>query len=100
LVATSRRNADPDGGKPDGTSRRVRKTDASPTTRDVAQESAAIYPDTFETPPSADEIAAEAYRIYCERDREDGRDVEHWLEAERRLSARRMSQGNEPESDR
>jgi hypothetical protein len=67
--------------------------------RDVAQESAAIYPDTFDTPPSADEIAAEAYRIYCERGHEDGRDMEHWLEAERRLSGRQMSRRSQAENN-
>jgi Protein of unknown function (DUF2934) len=85
--------------KPRTTSRRVKKADAAAftpdiaaesATRDVAEESAAIYPDTFNTPPTPEEIAAEAYRIYCERGQEQGRDIEHWFEAERRLSERRM----------
>ena len=69
--------------------RRVKKTDAAPTTREVAAESAQIFPDTFDTPPSPDEIAAEAYCIYCERGCADGRDMDDWLEAERRISERR-----------
>jgi hypothetical protein len=99
VVTMSRRNTDPTARKPDDTPRRVKKTDAGSTMRDVAQESAAIYPDTFDTPPSPDEIAAEAYCIYCERGHEDGRDMDHWLEAERRLSVRRMSQAGETERD-
>jgi hypothetical protein len=99
VATTSRRNVDSRTPKPEGAPRRVRKTDA-PSTRDVAQEAAAIYPDTFDTPPTPDEIAAEAYNIYCERGREDGCDMEHWLEAERRLSARRMSQRGGEESER
>jgi hypothetical protein len=75
-------------------SRRVKKTDAAPTSREIADESAQIYPDTSDAPPSPDEIAAEAYYIYCERGCYDGRDMEDWLEAERRLSARRTSRGD------
>ena len=64
--------------------------------RDIAAESAQIYPDTFDAPPSPEEIAAEAYLIYCERGCYDGRAMDDWLEAERRLGARRTSQrGNE-----
>jgi hypothetical protein len=74
----------------------VKKTDAVPSSRDIAAESAQIYPDTFPTPPSADEIAREAYSIYCERGCADGGDVSDWLEAERRLSARRTTSPNEP----
>lgn len=74
--------------------------DANETTRDVAEESAAIFPDTFDTPPSPEDIAAEAYYIYCERGQEHGRDIEHWLEAERRLSERRPSGRQEGDSDR
>ena len=73
--------------------RRVRKTDAAPTSRDIAAESAQIYPDTFDTPPTPEEIAAEAYCIYCERGRSDGRDMDDWLEAERRISERRKTHG-------
>lgn len=100
MATASRRNTNSRSRKPEGTSRRVKKTDRPPTNREIAQESAAIYPDTFDTPPSPDEIAAEAYCIYCERGHENGREMEHWLEAERRLSARRTSQRQEAERDR
>jgi hypothetical protein len=82
----------------EGTSTRVKNSDAAHTVRDIAQESASIYPDTFGTPPTPDEIAAEAYRIYCERGCEDGRDMDHWLEAERRLSSRLTSQRQSEEN--
>jgi hypothetical protein len=55
----------------------------------VAEESAAIYPDTFATPPTPEQIAAEAYNIYCARGCGDGAAIDDWLEAERRLSVRR-----------
>jgi hypothetical protein len=55
----------------------------------IAEESAAIYPDTNEGRPTPDEIAAEAYRIYMGRGATNGQDLEDWLEAERRLSAGR-----------
>jgi Protein of unknown function (DUF2934) len=74
--------------------------DAAPTNREIAQEAAAIYPDTFDTPPSPDEIAAEAYFIYCERGCTHGRDIDDWLEAERRLSDRRKSQISDIREDR
>ena len=52
--------------------------------------------ETAAAPLSADslthdgeDIAAEAYRIYCERGFEDGHDLEHWLEAERRVRGHR-----------
>jgi hypothetical protein len=48
-----------------------------------------MYPDTFVTPPSADEMAAEAYAIYIARGGDHGRDQDDWLEAERRLKGRR-----------
>lgn len=43
--------------------------------------------------PTPEEIAAEAYAIYIAQGREDGRDIDHWLEAERalRTSERRES---------
>ncbi len=88
MASTSQRKADPASGTTEGASRRVKKTDAAPSSREIAQESAAIYPDTFATPPTPEEIAVEAYRIYCERGCIGGRELEDWLEAERRLSAR------------
>ena len=98
MATISRRNADsvtPGEAKP----RRVKKTDAAPTSRDIAEESAAIYPDTFATPPTPEQIAAEAYLIYCERGCSDGSDIDDWLEAERRLSARRAGR-NDSGTDR
>ena len=71
------------------TTRRAKTSDNAPSSREIAQESAAIYPDTFGTPPSPEEIAAEAYFIYCERGCTHGRDMDDWLEAERRISERR-----------
>jgi hypothetical protein len=62
-----------------------------PAPAEVAAEAAAIYPDTFDTPPTANEIAAEAYKIYLARGGTHGQDQDDWLEAERRLSARRHS---------
>lgn len=54
----------------------------------IAQESAAIYPDTNPGKPTPDEIAVEAYHIYMGRGGSDGQDMDDWLEAERRLSAK------------
>jgi hypothetical protein len=58
----------------------------------VAAEAVSIYPDTFETPPSAEEIAAEAYAIYLSRGGEHGRHEDDWFEAQRRLSEKRRTQ--------
>jgi hypothetical protein len=55
----------------------------------IAEESAAIYPDTNEGRPTPEEIAAEAYHIYMGRGASDGQDMDDWLEAERRLSEER-----------
>jgi DUF2934 family protein len=55
----------------------------------IAEESAAIYPDTNPGRPTPEEIAVEAYHIYRERGASDGQDMDDWLEAERRLSALR-----------
>jgi hypothetical protein len=90
-VAPTKRNADSVPRPGQRASRRVKKTDAAPTARSVAEEAAQIYPDTFETAPTPDEIAAEAYAIYCARGCAEGSDLDDWFEAERRLSARRMS---------
>ena len=62
-----------------------------PSAARVMDEATAIYPDTFDTSPTPDEIAAEAYSIYLARGAEDGRDQDDWLEAERRLKDRRSS---------
>ena len=69
--------------------RERRVSQSGPTPAEVAAESAAIYPDTFDTSPSPDEIAAEAYAIYQARGGEPGRAEEDWYEAERRVSDRR-----------
>jgi hypothetical protein len=65
-------------------------TEHVPDNAAIAQESAAIYPDTNEGAPTPDEIAVEAYRIYMARGSADGQDLEDWLEAERRLSQHRQ----------
>ena len=91
MATITQRNED-STAQSDESSRSVKQTSAAPTSRDVAEESAAIYPDTFATSPSPEQIAAEAYRIYCERGGGDGQDMDDWLEAERRLSARYMRQ--------
>jgi hypothetical protein len=66
-----------------------RPAENEPSEAAVVAEAAAIYPDTFDTAPSADEIAAEAYAIYLSRGGEDGRDQDDWYEAVRRLQDRR-----------
>jgi hypothetical protein len=54
----------------------------------------------FAGPSSGDdEIAREAYGLYCERGHVDGYDVEDWYEAERRVRARRdATRANGPAS--
>lgn len=84
-MATTRRSSN-------SASRGVKKTDAAPSTQDIAAEAAAIYPDTFDSPPTPDEIAAEAYAIYVARGGDHGRDADDWYEAERRLNDRRRSE--------
>ena len=66
-------------------------THKEPTNAEIAAEAAAIYPDTNAGPPTPDEIAREAHAIYVERGRAHGRDVDDWLEAERRLTERRAA---------
>ena len=43
---------------------------------------------TSTAPPTHEEIAVEAYCLYEQSGAEDGHDLDHWLEAERRLRAR------------
>lgn len=74
------------------TRRERRSSTSAPQPAEVAAEAARIYPDTFDTPPSADEIAAEAYAIYLSRGEEHGRHQEDWFEAERRVADRRRQQ--------
>lgn len=75
--------------------REKRPKTEKPSEAEVAAESASIYPDTFDTPPSPDEIAAEAYAIYQSRGGDHGRHQDDWYEAEQRVKARRQSQ-NKP----
>ncbi len=78
---------------PTGAPRRTRRApNPKPTSAEIAAEAASIYPDTFETPPAPDEIAAEAYAIYQSRGGNHGRHEDDWHEAERRLNDRRKSQ--------
>ena len=37
------------------------------------------------THPTETDIAKRAFELYCERGRQDGHAVEHWLQAEREL---------------
>ena len=52
-------------------------------------EPTSISPVSFDHPPTHDEIAAEAYAIFEARGGSDGSHESDWLEAERRLKARR-----------
>ena len=52
-------------------------------------EPTAITPVTFELPPPHQEIEAEAYAIYEARGGTHGQHEDDWLEAERRVRARR-----------
>jgi hypothetical protein len=65
------------------------KSHPHPDNAAIAEESAAIYPDTNAGRPTPEEIAAEAYHIYMGRGATDGQDMDDWLEAERRLSEER-----------
>ena len=62
------------------------KPHQEPTEAEVVDEASAIYPATEAGGPSPEEIAEEAYKIYLGRGADHGRDLEDWLEAERRLS--------------
>ena len=88
-------NTNPHAAQPEASSsgrRERRSLKGSPSPAEVAAEAASIYPDTFETPPTAEEISAEAYAIYLSRGGEHGRHDEDWFEAERRLSDPRRQQ--------
>jgi hypothetical protein len=41
--------------------------------------------------PTQDQIARRAYEIFIERGQPEGRDLEHWLEAEKQLRATSQS---------
>jgi len=74
--------------------------DILPTNAEIAAEAAAIYPDTNAGAPTPDQIAEEAYAIYQSRGGHDGRDVDDWIEAERRLSEKQERRGGEQLSAR
>lgn len=65
------------------------KPHLEPTEAEIVEEASAIYPATEPGGPTPDEIAEEAYKIYLGRGGEHGRDLEDWLEAERRLTSPR-----------
>jgi hypothetical protein len=73
------------------TDRDRRPAHDEPSPARVMDEAAAMYPDTFDTPPTPEEIEVEAYNIYLARGADHGLDQDDWLEAERRLKARRTS---------
>lgn len=79
----------PDRDQPKRPTRRDRRpAHREPRASEVMAEAQAIYPDTFETKPDPNEIAAEAYAIYLSRGGDHGRDQDDWLEAERRIKTR------------
>ena len=47
---------------------------------------------------NSDEIAQRAYQIFEREGRMDGRDMEHWLQAERELRSERERSGANPEN--
>ena len=71
-----------------------RPAHTEPLEAEVVAEAAAIYPDTFATPPSEEEIAREAYLIYLARGSQHGHDRDDWFEAERRVHERRARPGD------
>jgi hypothetical protein len=48
--------------------------------------------------PTHDEISARAYQIFVERGCPEGRDLEHWLEAEKQLSAASQPSTPQPQA--
>jgi hypothetical protein len=49
-------------------------------------------------PPSHDEIVARAHRLWLEAGRPEGRDREHWAEAERQLRGHKATTVPPPEA--
>ncbi len=49
--------------------------------------------------PSQEEISARAYQIFVERGCPEGRDLEHWLEAEAQLSGESRSSVSAPQPE-
>ena len=92
MAIVSKNNTLPENKEAVGaTGRDRRPAHEEPSAARVMDEASAIYPDTFDTSPTPDEIAAEAYGIYLARGSGDGHDQDDWLEAERRLKDRRPS---------
>lgn len=48
--------------------------------------------------PQADEVAARAYQIWDHEGRPDGRDVDHWLQAEQELRSARVRKKRAPKA--
>jgi hypothetical protein len=74
--------------------------DRLPTNAEIAAEAAAIYPDTNAGLPTPEQIAEEAYAIYQSRGGDHGRDVDDWIEAERRLREKQRRGSDEALSAR
>jgi hypothetical protein len=63
-----------------------RQTERSMTNDASSEPESIVNRDLSETTPQSDErIARRAYQRYEERGREDGRDLDDWLEAEREI---------------
>jgi hypothetical protein len=69
--------------------------DRLPTSAEIAAEAAAMYPDTNAGPPTPEQIAEEAYAIYQSRGGHHGRDLDDWIEAERRLREKQQRAGSQ-----
>ena len=64
----------------------ARKQRASRSLHNALAASAALKPlNTEKTAPSQEAIGIKAYEIWMSRGQEQGRDQEHWFEAERQL---------------
>jgi hypothetical protein len=70
--------------------------DTLPTNAEIAAEAAAIYPDTNAGLPTPEQIAEEAYAIYQSRGGHHGRDLDDWIEAERRLREKQQRGRGQP----
>jgi hypothetical protein len=91
MATVSDNDSKPAAPRPSSKASDRKPAHTEPSPEAVAAEAAAIYPDTFDTPPTAEEIATEAYLIYEARGGEHGRDQDDWLEAERRVNERRKN---------
>lgn len=73
-----------------------RRPDASSPQQDSGATQAGVPEQQVQTSrsedkPTLDEIAEEAYAIYLANGSQHGFDIDHWLEAERRISARKAA---------